>query len=49
MHMLGWFSYYMWIAWHDSYDFWTLGGYACLSLQDLSHGMDARPHVWGTI
>jgi hypothetical protein len=26
-----------------------LGGCTCLSLQDLAHRMDARPHVWDTI
>jgi hypothetical protein len=39
----------MWLTWNDSYDLWTLGGHTCLSLQDFSHRMDARPHVWGTI
>jgi hypothetical protein len=37
----------MWLTWHDSYDLWTLGGCTCLSLQDLSHRMNAGPHMWG--
>jgi hypothetical protein len=36
MHMFRWFNYYMWLTWHDSCDFWTLGWHNVLSLQDLS-------------